>query len=88
MIALVIFLDKYIWSCNNHRSDDMLDLLNQVKSLPEVCEESKHLSQFSLRHVTFGEVPSKISQLRSHCSTGYDQIPVRYVKLAKDYLAG
>ena len=30
----------------------------------------------------------EISQLCSDCSTGYDQIPARYVKLVKDYLAG
>ena len=46
------------------------------------------IESVSLRHTTHGEVLHEISQLRSDCSTGYDQIPVRYVKLVKEYLAG
>ena len=52
------------------RPDDMLDLFHQVKLLPETRE----LNRFSLRHVSHGEVLHEISQLRSDCSTGYDQI--------------
>ena len=66
------------------KPDDIQDLFHQIKLLPETCE----LNRFSLRHITHGEVLHEISRLRSDCSTGYDQIPVRYVKLVKDYVAG
>ena len=53
------------------KPDDVQDLFHQINLLPETCE----LNRFSLRHTTHGEVLHEISQLRSDCSTGYDQIP-------------
>ena len=50
-----------------------------MKLLPETCE----LNRFSLRHITHGEELHEILQLRSDCSTGYDEIPVRYLKLGQ-----
>ena len=67
------------------KPDDALDLLNLVQSFSALSEQS---SLFSLAHVTHEEVLKEISQLRSDSSTGHDQIPVRYIKFAKDYLAG
>ena len=43
---------------------------------------------FALRNVSRGEVLKQTSRLRSDCSTGVDQIPVKFVKLASDYLSG
>ena len=43
---------------------------------------------FTLRKVTFEEVLKEINRLRSDSSTGCDQIPVKYIKLGKDHLAG
>ena len=81
-------LNKYFISIATRtlgaKPDDIQDLFHQIKLLPETCE----LNRFSLRHITHGEVLHEISQLRSDCSTGYDQIPVRYVKLVKEYVTG
>ena len=62
--------------------DDSTDLLDFLHSLPE------HPTGFTLRKVTFEEVLKEINRLRSDSSTGYDQIPVKYIKLGKDHLAG
>ena len=67
------------------KPDDTSDLLNFVQSLSITGDDS---FQFSLRHVGYKEVQTQIKQLRTDCSTGYDQIPVKYVKLCRDYLAG
>lgn len=66
------------------KPDDIQGLFHQIKLLQETCE----LNRLSLRHTSYGEVLHEISQLRSDYSTGYHQIPVRYVKLVKDYLVG
>ncbi|CAB3981945.1 Hypothetical predicted protein [Paramuricea clavata] len=42
---------------------------------------------FTLRPATFREVLNEIKGLRSDCSTGTDQIPVKYIKLAADWIA-
>ena len=43
---------------------------------------------FTLSIVTDGEVFKELFQLRSDCSTGVDQIPVKYVKLVRDQFIG
>ena len=43
---------------------------------------------FTLPTVTDGEVLKELYQLRSDCSTGVDQIPVKYVKLVRDQFMG
>lgn len=52
------------------------DLLELARSLPDHPQCS-----FKLCHVTFEEVMKEIRHLRSDCSTGVDQIPVKFVKL-------
>jgi len=41
-----------------------------------------------LRCVTKQDVDQEINKLRSDTSTGMDQIPVKFVKLAKNYISG
>ena len=43
---------------------------------------------FKLRCVSGQEVDQEVNKLRSDTSTGMDQIPVKFVKLAKDYISG
>ena len=45
-------------------------------------------SSFKLRCVSRQDVDQEINKLRSDTSTGMDQIPVKLVKLAKDYIPG
>ena len=63
--------------------DEATDLVDLIDSLPEPDRYP-----FQLRTVSLGEVLKKISLLRSDCSTGADQIPVKYVKQAGDFLTG
>ena len=58
------------------------DLRNLINTFPVHTNHS-----FTLRPATFQEVLSEIKGLRSDCSTGPDQIPVKYIKLAADWIA-
>ena len=58
------------------------DLQNLINTLPDNASQS-----FNLRPVTFQEVLNELKSLRSDCSTGQDQIPVKYVKLAAEWIA-
>ena len=66
-------------------TDSTHDSLDLARSFTDQVDE---LSTFVLRNVSRDEVLKEISRLRSDCSTGIDQIPVKFVKLARDYLAG
>ena len=59
--------------------DDLRNLINTF------LVHTNH--SFTLRPATFQEVLSEIKGLRSDCSTGPDQIPVKYIKLAADWIA-
>ena len=58
------------------------DLRVIVDSLPD-CSRNR----FDLHPVTFHEVLAQLRSLRSHTSTGADQIPVKYLKLVADHIA-
>ena len=45
-----------------------------------------HPDSFDLRHATYDEVRKSINLLRSDCSTGYDNIPTKYIKPVSEYL--
>ena len=63
--------------------DATSDLLELAKSLPEHSQRS-----FKLCRVTFEDVMKEIHHLRSDCSTGVDEIPVKFVKLISEHIAG
>lgn len=63
--------------------DATSDLLELVKSLSEHSQRS-----FKLCHITFDDVMKEIHHLRSDCSTVVDQIPVKFVKLVSEHIAG
>ena len=60
------------------------DLLEFIDSL---SEDTTSQLPFTLRLVSNREVLSEIDKLRSDKSTGIDDIPVKFVKLAKEHLA-
>jgi hypothetical protein len=64
--------------------DNVQDLLNLVQSLPEQTEHSG----FTLKNVHQFEIVKEISRLRSDTSTGFDQIPVKFIKLVSTDLIG
>ena len=63
--------------------DEATDLVDLSDSLPEPGRYP-----FQLRTVFTGEVLKKISLVRLDCSTGVDQILVKYVKQVCDFLTG
>ena len=80
-------LNKYLIGTNERTlgttPDATSDLLELAKSLPEHSQRS-----FKLGHVTFEDVMKVIRNLRLDCSTGVDQIPVKFVKLVSEHIAG
>ena len=80
-------LNKYFIATNERTlgitSDATSDLLELAESLPEHSQRS-----FKLCDVTFEDVVKEIHHLRSDCSTGVDQIPVKIVKLVSEHIAG
>ena len=79
-------LNKYFIATNERTlgttPDATSDLLELAKSLPEHSQRS-----FKLCRVTFEDVMKEIHHLRSDCSTGVDQIPVKFVKLISEHIA-
>ena len=82
-------LNKYFIATNERTlgtsPDVKSDLLELARSLPEHPNLQR---SFKLCHVTFEEVMKELQHLCSDCSTGVDQIPVKFVKLVSEQLAG
>ena len=68
------------------KPDERSNLIGLVHSFSEKL--LPFCSSFKLRCVTKQDVDREISKLRSDMSTGVDQILVKFVKLAKDYISG
>ena len=64
------------------KRSDLIDLVNSFSECPRT------LHPFNLRCVSLMEVEKEIDNLRSDTSTGIDQIPVKFVKLAKVHISG
>ncbi len=58
-------------------------LQNLINSLPPHC----YKAIFNLRFVTYNEVLNNLKSMRSDCSTGADQIPVKFLKPVADLIA-
>lgn len=67
------------------KPDERSDLIDLVNSFSD-CPRTSH--PFNLRCVSLMEVEKEIDKLRSDSSTGVDQIPVKFVKLAKEHISG
>ena len=52
-----------------------------IRGLSDIYENAFHL-----KNVTHREVLKTLKQLRTDCSTGPDQLPARFVKLAAEHL--
>jgi hypothetical protein len=55
-----------------------------IDNLPD--KDNNH-NVFNLRQVSINELARIIKTLRTDCSTGPDQIPVKYVKMVSEYIA-
>ncbi len=63
--------------------DKTSDLLTLVNSLPD----HRDACTFKLREITQAEVLREIKQIRTDCSTGPDQLPVKLLKPVAEFLA-
>ena len=48
--------------------------------------DAENGNNFALHPITFNEVEKQIKLLRNDCSTGFDTIPVQYVKIVSEFL--
>ena len=51
---------------------------DQAKIAPIISERESD-GAFVIKHTTFTEVSKFISELRNHCSSGYENIPVKFI---------
>ena len=66
------------------RASSLDSILQFIDSLPD----SQHTDEFELCHVSYSEeVLKTLASMRLHCSTGVDQIPVKYLKLSTEYIS-
>ena len=79
--ALNVFFNKTVERLvgQNSTADD--DILSHIDSL-----KSSHDS-FKLQKVTYNDVLKSLESLRNDCSTGYDNIPVSFIKPIAEYIA-
>ena len=67
----------------NSETDALSDLNKLINDLPEPDQNA-----FSLREVSRTEVLSTLKALRTDSSTGPDKIPIKFVKIVADTIAG
>ena len=79
--ALNVFFNETVERLvgQNATTDD--DILSHIDSLT-----SSHDS-FKLQKVTYNDVLKSLESLRNDCSTGYDNIPVYFIKPIAEYIA-
>ena len=63
----------------NATTDDVI--LSHIDSVT-----SSHDS-FKLQKVTYNDILKSLKSLRSECSTGYDNIPISFIKPVAEYIA-
>ena len=68
------------------KPDERSDLIEVVHSFSK--KPMRFRSSFKLRCISRQEADQEINKLRSDTSNGMHQIPVKFVKLAKDYISG
>ena len=67
----------------NETAVNDIDLSELVENLSDGDQ-----ANFEMSEITHAEVPQEIKRLRSDCSTGADQIPVKFLKSVAEHLAG
>lgn len=58
------------------------DIVTYLKSLPQDRSDNG----FKLKPVTFNDVCQQLNIIRNDCSTGYDHLPIKYLKLASQHI--
>ena len=59
--------------------------INQ-KTIHEHLPESHNDNSFQIQHTTYQEVQKILTSLRNDCSSGFDQIPVKFIKPITEYI--
>ena len=76
-------------SLNNYYSSLAANLTgftsNSESNVPSNTNESR--DTFTLKPTTYDAVKKEINNLKNDCSTGFDTIPVKYLKPASEYIA-
>ena len=77
---------------NNYFSNLAANLTNKentksnLTSLLNNLPDENYDQSFHLNHTNYNEVYKFITKLKNHCSSGHDNIPVRYLKPAAEYI--
>lgn len=65
------------------QANNSKELLNYIRQLPDNSEHAFHI-----RPITYNDVLKELRSLRPDTSTGPDQIPVRFIKIVSEFVAG
>ena len=60
---------------------------NISDSFFDELKKCSNTDAFGIQHMTFSEVKKTLLNLKNDCSSGFDGIPVRYIKPLADYIA-
>ena len=74
---------------NNHFTTLASKLTNKENvppKLPDISSMQENWNCFKIQHTNYDQIKKIILGLKSDCSSGYDNIPVRFIKPVSDHL--
>ena len=72
----------------NKHFGSIAEKISTVKPVSGELRTNMNLpNNFMLRHVTTHEVDNALKKLRNDCSTGHDQIPIKFLKPVSEYIS-
>ena len=74
---------------NNHFTTLASKLTNKENApskLPDISSMQENSNGFKIQHTNYDQIKKIILGLKNDCSSGYDNIPVRFIKPVSDHL--
>ena len=74
---------------NNHFTTLASKLTNKENAppkLPDISSMQENSNRFKIQHTNYDQIKKIILGLKNDCSSGYDNIPVRFIKPVSDHL--
>ena len=80
-------LNQHFTSTSQRLLQTRASSLDSILQFIDSLLDSQRADEFELRPVSYSEVLKSLTFMRLDCSTGADQIPVKYLKLSTEYIA-
>ena len=59
---------------------------NVPPKLPDISSMQENSNGFKIQHTNYDQIKKIILELKNDCSSGYDNIPVQFIKSVSDHL--